>query len=109
MNKIEKWKEKFPIDSIIKHKSCNLMYEIIDFKYLENHKNYYGILDENFVIIKTLFFPKDKIGKIDTYYIHFLKEFELSNLDYLNMLFELRNKKEQEERKKEKYEQLKLF
>ena len=109
MKNIEKWKEKYPIGSIIKHNCCNLMYEIIDYKYEKGHKNYYGVLCENFVIVKNLYYPKERIGVKYCFYIDYLREFKISSKDYLNEIIELRNLKEYEESKIEKYEQLRLF
>ena len=109
MEKIEKMKQKFPVGSIIKHKCCNLMYEIIDYEYKKGYKNYYGYLLEEFVVLKTLYFPKEKIGQLNTFDMYMLREFNLSNINYLNKLLKERKEKELKESKIEKYEQLTLF
>lgn len=109
MKNIEKLKEKYPIGSIIKHNCCNLMYEIIDYKHKKGHKNYYGFLSEEFVVFKTLYYPKENIGKIITFDIDVLREYKLSNLDYLSKIINERNLKELKDKLVEKYEQLTLF
>lgn len=109
MKKIEKYKEKYPIGSIIKHNCCNLMYEIIDYKFEKDHKNYYGVLSEEFVVFKTLYYPQEDIGKVQVFYIDHLREFKLSNLDYLSKIINERNLKQLKDKLVEKYEQLTLF
>ena len=67
------------------------MYQIIDYKFEKGHKNYYGLLSEEFVGLKTLYYPQDKIDQLEIYYIDNLREFKESNFEYLQKLLE--NKK----------------
>lgn len=109
MKKIEKWKNKYPIGSVIKHNCCNLMYQIIDYKFEKGHKNYYGVLSEEFVVLKILYYPEDKIDQLEIYYIDYLREFKESNFEYLEKLLKKRRKDKIENLKIEKFEQLRLF
>ena len=109
MKKIEKWELKYPIGTILKHNSCNLMYEVIDYQFELGHKNYCGVLLEEFVVLKTLYYPENKIDQLEIYYIDYLREFKESNFEYLEKLLEKRKKDKIENLKIEKFEQLKLF
>lgn len=62
---------KYPINSIIIHKHCNLTYKIINYKY-----DLFG----EYVILKNLYNKKttwNKYGEITTFYIEILKEYKL--------------------------------
>ena len=95
MKKINKMKEKFPIGSIVKHKVCNLMYEIVDYRYQEGHINTLGVLQEEFVSLKVLYYPPEKIGEVHEFYMSYLNEFRLSDRNYLEELINKRKKKDE--------------
>lgn len=107
MKNIDKYKVEFPIGCIIKHKHCDLMYEIVDYKYVKGFKNHCNVLSEHFVVCKILFYPEEEIGEICTLYIDSLREFIISNIEYLDKIVIDRNKRKLI--KVEKYEQLRLF
>lgn len=107
MKNIDKYKVRFPIGCIVKHKHCDLMYKVIDYKYVKGFKNHCNVLYEHFVVFETLFYPEEKIGEINTFEIDILNEYTISNIEYLDKIISERNKSKLI--KVEKYEQLRLF
>lgn len=94
MKKINKMKEKFPIGSIVKHKACSLIYEIVDYRYQEGYKNTSGVLQEEFVSLKVLYYPLEEIGKVHEFYMSYLNEFKMSDRNYLEELINKRKEKD---------------
>lgn len=91
MEKLEKLKTKYPIGSILKHKHCHLFYEVVEYEFRPAYtvgcstNRVYG---EEWVHLKILFYPKDKIGTIKVIHTSYLRELELSSLEYVNRLLE---------------------
>lgn len=94
MKKINKMKEKFPIGSIVKHKACSLIYEIVDYRYQKGYKNSSGVLQEEFVSLKVLYYPPEEIGKVHEFYMSYLNELRLSDRNYLEELINKRKEKD---------------
>lgn len=94
MKKINKMKEKFPIGSIVKHKACFLIYEVMDYRYQEGYKNSSGVLQEEFVSLKVLYYPPEEIGKVHEFYMSYLNEFKMSDRKYLEELINKRKEKD---------------
>lgn len=89
-NVILKYKAKYPIGSILKHKACDLMMRVVDYKFCPGHLNAYKILCEEHVVVEHIYSPNNRIGDSSVYYVDVLDQFKIITVDECNNILNKR-------------------
>lgn len=83
-NVILKYKAKYPIGSILKHKACNLMMKVVDYKFIPGNHNAYNILREEAVVVESIYSLINKCGDLSVFYVDVLDQYKIITEDECN-------------------------
>lgn len=89
-NVILKYKAKYPIGSILKHKACDLMMKVVDYKFYPGHLNAYKILCEEHVVVEHIYSLINRRRDLSVFYVDVLDQFKIITVDECNNILNKR-------------------